>query len=168
MSQSADPTEPPARTACLGALPKTVTSPWRGGGHGGVRLVTEAAGVAASTASRGLRELGQGEEPDSRVRALGGGRKRLRDADPVLVPALLALVEPDQRGDPESPLRWTVKRPHGPIVLPGTKQLFFDSSQGDAGSAPSLLAAAVAASTSTILVGTGGVMLRSLWSDISG
>jgi hypothetical protein len=26
-----------------------------------------------------------------------------------LVPALLALVEPDQRGDPESPLLWTVK-----------------------------------------------------------
>jgi hypothetical protein len=25
------------------------------------------------------------------------------------VPALLALVEPDERGDPESPLRWTVK-----------------------------------------------------------
>ncbi|MDH6122377.1 hypothetical protein ABH930_006738 [Kitasatospora sp. GAS204A] len=23
--------------------------------------------------------------------------------------ALLALVEPDQRGDPQSPLRWTVK-----------------------------------------------------------
>ena len=27
-----------------------------------------------------LRELGQGEEPDGRVRAVGGGRKRLRDA----------------------------------------------------------------------------------------
>ena len=28
---------------------------------------------------------------------------------PDLVPALLALVEPDERGDPESPLRWTTK-----------------------------------------------------------
>ena len=27
--------------------------------------------------------------------------------DPGLVPALLALVEPDERGDPMSPLRWT-------------------------------------------------------------
>src|SRR4029450_6014550 len=35
------------------------------------------------------------------------GRKRVRDRDPGLVPALLALVEPDQRGDPQSPLRWT-------------------------------------------------------------
>ena len=25
------------------------------------------------------------------------------------MPALLALVEPDERGDPESPLRWTTK-----------------------------------------------------------
>src|SRR6266508_2514315 len=43
------------------------------------------------------------------VGAAGAGRKRLRDRDPGLVPALLALVEPDQRGDPQSPLRWTTK-----------------------------------------------------------
>ena len=29
--------------------------------------------------------------------------------DPGLRPALLALVEPDERGDPMSPLRWTTK-----------------------------------------------------------
>jgi hypothetical protein len=39
----------------------------------------------------------------------GAGRKRLAQADPTLRPALLALVEPDERGDPMSPLRWTVK-----------------------------------------------------------
>jgi hypothetical protein len=43
------------------------------------------------------------------VRRPGGGRKRAADLDPGLVPALLALVEPDERGDPVSPLRWTVK-----------------------------------------------------------
>ncbi|WP_237407930.1 ISAzo13 family transposase [Streptomyces sp. M2CJ-2] len=78
-------------------------------GHGGIRLVAGVAGVAESTVSRGVRELELGEEPDGRVRAAGAGRKRLQDVDPDLVPALLALVEPDQRGDPESPLRWTVK-----------------------------------------------------------
>ncbi len=78
-------------------------------GHGGIRLVAGSAGVAESTVSRGLRELERGGEPDGRVRAVGAGRKRLRDLDPDLVPALLVLVEPDQRGDPESPLRWTVK-----------------------------------------------------------
>ncbi|GAA2568876.1 hypothetical protein GCM10010398_68470 [Streptomyces fimbriatus] len=31
------------------------------------------------------------------------------DLDPGLRPALLALVEPDERGDPMSPLRWTTK-----------------------------------------------------------
>src|ERR1700756_1277898 len=39
----------------------------------------------------------------------GGGRKRLADTDPGLVPALLALVEADERGDPMTPLRWTTK-----------------------------------------------------------
>jgi hypothetical protein len=37
------------------------------------------------------------------------GRKRAADLDPGLRPALLALVEPDERGDLMSPLRWTVK-----------------------------------------------------------
>ena len=33
----------------------------------------------------------------------------MAEKDPGLVPALLALVEPDERGDPQSPLRWTAK-----------------------------------------------------------
>jgi hypothetical protein len=56
--------------------------------------------VAESTVAGGARELGSA--PADRVRAVGAGRKRLRERDPGLVPALLALVEPDQRGDPES------------------------------------------------------------------
>ncbi len=43
------------------------------------------------------------------ARKPGGGRKRLADLDPGQRPALLALVEPDDRGDPMSPLRWTTK-----------------------------------------------------------
>ncbi|MEV7239597.1 ISAzo13 family transposase, partial [Streptomyces sp. NPDC051020] len=78
-------------------------------GRGGIRVVARAAGVAESTVSRGAGELDRGLELSGRVRAAGAGRKRLVDADPGLIPALLALVEPDQRGDPESPLRWTVK-----------------------------------------------------------
>ena len=35
--------------------------------------------------------------------------RRAADLDPELRPALLALVEPDERGDPMSPLRWTCK-----------------------------------------------------------
>jgi hypothetical protein len=78
-------------------------------GHGGIRLVARAAGVRGGTVSLGVSELEAGEEPLGRVRRPGGGRKRVADLDPGLVPALLALVEPEERGDPVSPLRWTVK-----------------------------------------------------------
>jgi Rhodopirellula transposase DDE domain len=78
-------------------------------GHGGIRLVARAAGVREATVSLGVDELDAGAEPLGRVRRPGGGRKRAADLDPGLLPALLALVEPDERGDPMSPLRWTVK-----------------------------------------------------------
>jgi hypothetical protein len=78
-------------------------------GHGGIRLVAGAAGVREATVSLGVDELDSGAEPLGRVRRPGGGRKRAADLDPGLRPALLALVEPDERGDPVSPLRWTAK-----------------------------------------------------------
>src|ERR1700758_1476934 len=46
---------------------------------------------------------------EGRARGQGGGRKRAADVDPGLRSALLALVEPEERGDPMSPLRWTTK-----------------------------------------------------------
>ncbi|MFB7225731.1 IS3 family transposase [Streptomyces sp. NPDC056227] len=81
-------------------------------GHGGVRVVARAAGVAESTVSRAVGELDCGLEPLGRVRASGAGRKRLADIDPGLVPALLSLIEPDQRGDPESPQARSLRDEH--------------------------------------------------------
>src|SRR6476620_3396387 len=78
-------------------------------GHGGIRLLGRAAGVREATVSLGVSELESGAEPLGRARRPGGGRKRAADTDPGLRPALLALVEPDERGDPMSPLRWTTK-----------------------------------------------------------
>jgi hypothetical protein len=78
-------------------------------GHGGIRLVARAAGVREATVSLGVTELDSGQAPLGRVRRPGAGRKRVVDTDPGLLPALLALVEPDLRGDPMSPLRWTAK-----------------------------------------------------------
>jgi hypothetical protein len=78
-------------------------------GHGGIRVVGRAADVSAVTVSRGVSELEGGGEPLGRARRLGGGRKRVAETDPGLRAALLALVDPESRGDPESPLRWTTK-----------------------------------------------------------
>jgi hypothetical protein len=78
-------------------------------GHGGIRRVARSAGVREGTVAQGVTELESGEAPLGRARREGGGRKRAADLDPGLVPALLALVEPDVRGDPCSPLRWTTK-----------------------------------------------------------
>ena len=78
-------------------------------GRGGVKLVAKAAGASADTVSRGARELESVIEPDGRVRRKGAGQFAVEEADPGLVRALQALVDPESRGDPESPLRWTTK-----------------------------------------------------------
>ena len=80
-------------------------------GRGGVRVVARIAGVSETTVRKGVFELEAGAEPlaEGRVRRPGGGRKSAAELDPGLTPALLALVEPDERGDPMSPLRWTTK-----------------------------------------------------------
>jgi transposase len=78
-------------------------------GHGGVAAVARATGASRSTVSRGVDELESGVAPDGRARRRGGGRKRAEDSDPALAEALEALVAPESRGDPQSPLRWTAK-----------------------------------------------------------
>src|SRR4051794_24820567 len=80
-------------------------------GHGGGRAVAGASGGSAPTVRRGVVELESGEDalPVGRARRAGGGRRRADNQDPELAAALLRLVEPDERGDPMSPLRWTTK-----------------------------------------------------------
>ena len=79
-------------------------------GHGGVSAVTRATGIARSTIGRGLAELRSGETPDAeRVRREGGGRRPLSEMDTSLLDDLRALVEPEARGDPQSPVLWTCK-----------------------------------------------------------
>ena len=56
-----------------------------------------------------MRELEQGLAVSGRVRRAGAGRPRAIASDRGLVAALDALVDPESRGDPESPLRWTCK-----------------------------------------------------------
>jgi hypothetical protein len=83
-------------------------------GWGGVTAVAEATHMSPSTVRAGIAELnaprrGKSALPPERIRRPGGGRRRAVLNDPHLLPALDALVEPTSRGDPESPLRWTIK-----------------------------------------------------------
>ena len=96
-------------------------------GRGGVSVVAKVAGLSRTTVYAGLAEIesaikvkGKGRSKAAaqpvatsaahkRVRAPGGGRKRLVDIDASLLADLDALVEPTSRGDPMSPLRWTCK-----------------------------------------------------------
>ncbi len=79
-------------------------------GRGGIAVVARATGLARNTIGRGLAELAQKRTlSPSRVRRPGAGRKRATALAPGLTTALEDLVEPVTRGDPESPLRWTLK-----------------------------------------------------------
>jgi hypothetical protein len=78
-------------------------------GRGGITLVAEATGADADTVSRGVREIEGVSELSGRVRAPGGGRKKLTETDPQLLGDLKALVDPVTRGDPMSLLVWTTK-----------------------------------------------------------
>jgi hypothetical protein len=66
-------------------------------------------GLSRPTVYAGVRELEERPDPGGRVRRRGGGPKRRTTADPGLLAALDALVDPDTRGDPDCPLRWTCK-----------------------------------------------------------
>jgi hypothetical protein len=77
-------------------------------GYGGVSRVARLAEASRPTVRRGAAELDQPTDPRGRIRQ-HEGPKRLGARDPGLLQALDRLVDPDTRGDPESPLRWTCK-----------------------------------------------------------
>jgi hypothetical protein len=79
-------------------------------GYGGIAAVSLATGTAMSTIGRGLKDLAEasGLVP-GRVRRAGGGRKQLIANNPGLLRDLMALVEPGERGDSMSSLRWACK-----------------------------------------------------------
>jgi len=81
----------------------------REAGRGGITMVARATGAARSTVTRGVDELESGATDSGRIRRSGAGRKRAEAVDVELVAALERVVDPDTRGDPESPLRWTIK-----------------------------------------------------------
>jgi transposase len=78
-------------------------------GWGGIAAVALATGLSDRTVRNGIREIDRPDELGDRQRRSGAGRRRRESEQPEILEALDALVEPDTRGDPMSPLRWTCK-----------------------------------------------------------
>ncbi len=79
-------------------------------GRGGIVAVAVATGLSDRTVKNGIAEI---RDPNplasGRQRRIGGGRKASEYHTPDLQQAVERLVEPTERGDPQSPLRWTCK-----------------------------------------------------------
>ena len=79
-------------------------------GHGGISEVSRACGLSRKAIAKGIREIEAGTAPPpGRIRQPGAGRKKITAHDPRLEGALERLIDPETRGDPETPLRWTCK-----------------------------------------------------------
>ena len=79
-------------------------------GYGGISQVRRACGLSRKAIAKGMREIKEGTlVPPGRIRRPGAGRKKLITHDPRLPAALDRLIDPETRGDPESPLRWICK-----------------------------------------------------------
>jgi hypothetical protein len=82
----------------------------RAWGRGGISEVSRACGLSRKAIAKGIKEIESGTAlSQGRVRQPGAGRKKITDHDPRLAGALERLIDPDTRGDPETPLRWTCK-----------------------------------------------------------
>ena len=78
-------------------------------GYGGVSRIQRACGLSRKAIAKGIREIADGNTIPGRIRRPGAGRKNIVECDPKLLVSLERLIEPETRGDPESPLRWICK-----------------------------------------------------------
>jgi hypothetical protein len=78
-------------------------------GYGGISQIRRASGLSRKAIANGIREIAEGTALPGRIRRSGAGRKSITVNDPKLLASLEHLIEPETRGDPESPLRWVCK-----------------------------------------------------------
>jgi hypothetical protein len=78
-------------------------------GYGGVSRVRRACGLSRKAIAKGICGIVDGNIIPGRIRRPGAGRKNIVERDPKILAALEKMIEPETRGDPESPLRWICK-----------------------------------------------------------
>ena len=87
-------------------------------GHGGAAKLSEITGITQQTISSGKKELrrtvvseddGKTAHNRQRIRAEGGGRKSTLEKNPEIVRILEGYLDSSTVGNPENPLKWTVK-----------------------------------------------------------
>ena len=82
-------------------------------GWGGVAALSRVTGLAFNTIKAGQRELADpdlaNQVPQGQTRRSGAGRPTTEQTQPGYEQAVRLLVEPETRGDPMSPLKWTNK-----------------------------------------------------------
>ena len=79
-------------------------------GYGGISSVSKASGLSRKAIAHGIEDIKNGFcPPEGRLRRVGAGRKKIETNDPQLLDVLNYLIDPETRGDPESPLRWICK-----------------------------------------------------------
>lgn len=79
-------------------------------GYGGISQVARVTGLSRITLHKAVKELKKKPTVSSdRVRAMGGGRKKMSVQEPTLLKKLKSLIDATTRGDPMSSLLWTNK-----------------------------------------------------------
>ena len=79
-------------------------------GRGGLSRVCKLTGMSHHTIIKGIEEVkSRGNEPLTRLRREGGGRKRIIDKNPRVRKRIEAILEENTAGDPMSHLKWTNK-----------------------------------------------------------
>lgn len=66
-------------------------------------------GLSRNTIYKSLSEIKSGKIDSKRIREVGGGRKKKIDKNSLILVELEKLLEPNTRGEPTSPLKWTTK-----------------------------------------------------------
>ena len=78
-------------------------------GYGGISKISRVCGLSRKAIAKGMHEISEENSMPGRTRRSGAGRKKITVNDPELLASLERLIEPETRGDPESPLRWICK-----------------------------------------------------------